>query len=114
MHFHMYVYEVCCKVLFPGVCGLAQISLDLIQINKHYAYCPYTIYYDFFFFFRQLQMLLMLAQSNPQLFALIGSKANISQELERMEKYEKLEQSSTESLINDNKKHWEEWLKKYW
>lgn len=62
---------------------------------------------------RQLQMLLMLAQSNPQLFALIGSKANISQELERMEKYEKLEQSSTESLIHDNKKHWEEWLKKY-
>lgn len=62
---------------------------------------------------RQLTMMLMLAQSNPQLFALIGSKANISQELERMEKYEKLEQSSSEGLINDNKKHWEEWLKKY-
>ncbi|KAG8577404.1 hypothetical protein GDO81_010164 [Engystomops pustulosus] len=62
---------------------------------------------------RQLTMMLMLAQSNPQLFALIGSKANISQELERMEKYEKLEQTTPEDLMNDNKKHWKEWLLKY-
>ncbi|XP_069621038.1 protein adenylyltransferase SelO, mitochondrial-like [Ranitomeya imitator] len=58
-------------------------------------------------------MMLMLAQSNPQLFALIGSKANISQELERIEKYQKLEQTSPEDLMNENKKHWEEWLQKY-
>ncbi|KAG9490110.1 hypothetical protein GDO78_005805 [Eleutherodactylus coqui] len=62
---------------------------------------------------RQLTMMLMLAQSNPQLFALIGSKANISQELERIEKYEQLEKSSTEDIVNENKKHWEEWLEKY-
>ncbi|KAM4037787.1 protein adenylyltransferase SelO, mitochondrial [Anomaloglossus baeobatrachus] len=62
---------------------------------------------------RQLTMMLMLAQSNPQLFALIGSKANISQELERIEKHQKLEETSSEDLMNENKKHWEEWLQKY-
>ncbi|KAM3925321.1 protein adenylyltransferase SelO, mitochondrial [Leptodactylus fuscus] len=62
---------------------------------------------------RQLTMMLMLAQSNPQLFAMIGSKANITQELERIEKYEKLEQTTPEDLIIENKNHWKEWLQKY-
>lgn len=62
---------------------------------------------------RQLSVLLMLAQSNPQLFALIGSKANISKELENMEKSEKLQESSDEDLLNNNREHWKEWLQKY-
>ncbi|XP_018432249.1 PREDICTED: selenoprotein O isoform X2 [Nanorana parkeri] len=62
---------------------------------------------------RQLSVLLMLAQSNPQLFALIGSKANINKELENIEKFEKLQKSSGEDLLNNNREHWKEWLQKY-
>ncbi|KAM5171107.1 protein adenylyltransferase SelO, mitochondrial [Mantella aurantiaca] len=62
---------------------------------------------------RQLSVLLMLAQSNPQLFALIGSKANINKELENIEKFQKLQESSSEDLLNANRVHWKEWLQKY-
>ncbi|MEE6481110.1 hypothetical protein FKM82_012755 [Ascaphus truei] len=62
---------------------------------------------------RQLSMMLMLAQSNPQLFALIGTKANINKELERIELYTKLQESTTDDLLKKNKKLWKEWLQKY-
>ncbi|XP_056429717.1 protein adenylyltransferase SelO, mitochondrial isoform X2 [Hyla sarda] len=62
---------------------------------------------------RQLSTILMLAQSNPMLFALIESQNNISQELERIEKYEKLMQASAEDQIKDYKNTWKEWLQKY-
>uniref|UniRef100_U3K503 Selenoprotein O n=2 Tax=Ficedula albicollis TaxID=59894 RepID=U3K503_FICAL len=62
---------------------------------------------------RQLSMMLMLAQSNPQLFALIGTKANINKELERIEQFSKLEQLTADDLLSRNKGHWKEWLEKY-
>ncbi|KFP00234.1 Selenoprotein O, partial [Calypte anna] len=62
---------------------------------------------------RQLSMMLMLAQSNPQLFALIGTKANINKELERIEQFSKLQQLAAADLLNRNKSHWKEWLEKY-
>ncbi|NWX41859.1 SELO protein, partial [Steatornis caripensis] len=62
---------------------------------------------------RQLSMMLMLAQSNPQLFALIGTKANINKELERIEQFSKLHQLTAADLLSRNKRHWKEWLEKY-
>ncbi|KFV04581.1 Selenoprotein O, partial [Tauraco erythrolophus] len=62
---------------------------------------------------RQLSMMLMLAQSNPQLFALIGTKANINKELERIEQFSKLQQLTAADLLSRNKSHWKEWLEKY-
>uniref|UniRef100_A0A672UY29 Selenoprotein O n=1 Tax=Strigops habroptila TaxID=2489341 RepID=A0A672UY29_STRHB len=62
---------------------------------------------------RQLSMMLMLAQSNPQLFALIGTKANINKELERIEQFSKLQQLTEDDLLSRNKRHWKEWLEKY-
>jgi len=62
---------------------------------------------------RQLSMMLMLAQSNPQLFALIGTKANINKELERIEQFSKLQQLTEADLLSRNKRHWKEWLEKY-
>ncbi|NWZ33255.1 SELO protein, partial [Brachypodius atriceps] len=62
---------------------------------------------------RQLSMMLMLAQSNPQLFALMGTKANINKELERIEQFSKLQQLTADDLLSRNKRHWKEWLEKY-
>ncbi|XP_063297748.1 protein adenylyltransferase SelO, mitochondrial-like [Pelobates fuscus] len=62
---------------------------------------------------RQLSVMLMLAQSNPQLFALIGTKANICKELDRIERYNKLQESSEDQLLSNNRALWEEWLHKY-
>ncbi|NWT68635.1 SELO protein, partial [Prunella himalayana] len=62
---------------------------------------------------RQLSMMLMLAQSNPQLLALIGTKANINKELERIEQSSKLQQLTADDLLSRNKRHWKEWLEKY-
>ncbi|KAM4675545.1 protein adenylyltransferase SelO, mitochondrial [Discoglossus pictus] len=62
---------------------------------------------------RQLSMMLMLAQTNPRLFELIGTQANINKEIERMEQYTKLQESTTEELLNKNKTRWKEWLQKY-
>lgn len=62
---------------------------------------------------RQLSMMLMLAQSNPQLFALLGSQANITKELERVEQQSRLEQLSPAELLSTNKDHWAAWLQEY-
>uniref|UniRef100_A0A8C6ZJW3 Selenoprotein O n=1 Tax=Nothoprocta perdicaria TaxID=30464 RepID=A0A8C6ZJW3_NOTPE len=62
---------------------------------------------------RQLSMMLMLAQSNPQLFALIGTKANINKELERIEQFSKLQQLTAADIVSRNQRHWKEWLEKY-
>lgn len=58
-------------------------------------------------------MMLMLAQSNPQLFALIGTKASINKELERIEQSSKLQHLSATELISRNREHWEAWLQRY-
>ncbi|XP_036614829.1 protein adenylyltransferase SelO, mitochondrial isoform X2 [Trichosurus vulpecula] len=62
---------------------------------------------------RQLSMMLMLAQSNPQLFALIGTKASINKELERIEQSSKLQHLSAAELISRNRERWEAWLQRY-
>nr|BAB23774.1 unnamed protein product [Mus musculus] len=62
---------------------------------------------------RQLSMMLMLAQSNPQLFALIGTQANVTKELERVEHQSRLEQLSPSDLQRKNRDHWEAWLQEY-
>lgn len=58
-------------------------------------------------------MMLMLAQSNPQLFALIGTQANITKELERVEQQSRLEQLSPAELLSRNRGHWADWLQEY-
>ncbi|XP_048209717.1 protein adenylyltransferase SelO, mitochondrial isoform X2 [Perognathus longimembris pacificus] len=62
---------------------------------------------------RQLSMMLMLAQSNPQLFALIGTQANVTKELEHMEQQSRLEQLSPAELQSRNEDHWTAWLHEY-
>ncbi|XP_012504244.1 PREDICTED: selenoprotein O [Propithecus coquereli] len=62
---------------------------------------------------RQLSMMLMLAQSNPQLFALMGTRANITRELERVEQQARLEQLGPAELQSRNKEHWASWLQRY-
>uniref|UniRef100_A0A673V3F9 Selenoprotein O n=2 Tax=Suricata suricatta TaxID=37032 RepID=A0A673V3F9_SURSU len=62
---------------------------------------------------RQLSMMLMLAQSNPQLFALIGTRANVARELERVEQQSRLEQLSSAELLSRNRGHWADWLREY-
>nr|XP_045728261.1 protein adenylyltransferase SelO, mitochondrial isoform X3 [Mirounga angustirostris] len=62
---------------------------------------------------RQLSMMLMLAQSNPQLFALIGTRANVTKELERVEQHSRLEQLSPAELLSKNRGHWADWLQEY-
>lgn len=58
-------------------------------------------------------MMLMLAQSNPQLFALMGTQANVAKELERVEQQSRLEQLSAADLLSRNRAHWEAWLQEY-
>ncbi|KAI5942798.1 Protein adenylyltransferase SelO, mitochondrial [Manis javanica] len=62
---------------------------------------------------RQLSMMLMLAQSNPQLLALIGTRANLTKELERVEQQSRLEQLSPDALLSRNRAHWDLWLQEY-
>lgn len=62
---------------------------------------------------RQLSMMLMLAQSNPQLLALIGTRASLARELERVERQSRLEQLSPAELHSKNRSHWAEWLLEY-
>lgn len=62
---------------------------------------------------RQLSMMLMLAQSNPQLLALIGTQANVTKELERMEQQSRLEQLSPAELLSRNRDQWADWLQGY-
>ncbi|KAM4749712.1 protein adenylyltransferase SelO, mitochondrial [Rhinophrynus dorsalis] len=59
---------------------------------------------------RQFSMMMMLAQSNPQLFSLFGM--NYVNELERIHRYTKLQATSADD-IEENKRHWKEWLHKY-
>lgn len=58
-------------------------------------------------------MMLMLAQSNPQLLALIGTQASITKELERMEQQSRLEQLSPAELLSRNRDQWADWLQGY-
>lgn len=58
-------------------------------------------------------MMLMLAQSNPQLLALIGTRASLARELERVERQSRLEQLSPAELHSKNRSHWAEWLLEY-
>lgn len=62
---------------------------------------------------RQLSMMLMLAQSNPQLLALIGTRAGLTRELERMEQQSRLEQLSSAELLSKNRDSWTDWLREY-
>lgn len=62
---------------------------------------------------RQLSVMLMLAQSNPQLFALIGTQANLARELDRVEQQSRLEQLSPEELQSRNRARWADWLQEY-
>lgn len=62
---------------------------------------------------RQLSMMLMLAQSNPQLLALIGTRASLARELERVEQQSRLEQLSEAELHGRNRSCWAAWLRDY-
>ncbi|KAM9229794.1 protein adenylyltransferase SelO, mitochondrial isoform 2-T2 [Dugong dugon] len=62
---------------------------------------------------RQLSLMLMLAQSNPQLLALVGSQASVARELERIEQHSQLEQLSSAELQARNRTLWTQWLQKY-
>ncbi|EPY84856.1 selenoprotein O-like protein [Camelus ferus] len=62
---------------------------------------------------RQLSTMLVLAQSNPQLLALIGTQASLTRELERMEQQSQLEQLSPTELQARNRSRWAGWLQEY-
>ncbi|XP_012412039.1 protein adenylyltransferase SelO, mitochondrial [Trichechus manatus latirostris] len=62
---------------------------------------------------RQLSLMLMLAQSNPQLLALVGSRASVARELERIEQRSQLEQLSSAELQARNRTLWTQWLQEY-
>lgn len=77
------------------------------KLPQHLSYFPCHPPY------RHLSMMLMLALSNPQLFALIGTQANVTKELERVEHQSRLEQLSPSDLQRKNRDHWEAWLQEY-
>lgn len=58
-------------------------------------------------------MMLMLALSNPQLFALIGTQASVTKDLECVEHQSRLEKLSPYDLQSKNRDHWEAWLQEY-
>lgn len=58
-------------------------------------------------------MMLVLAQSNPQLFALMGTRASVTEELERVEQQSRLQQLSAAQLLSKNRAHWTDWLQEY-
>ena len=58
-------------------------------------------------------MMLMPAQSNPQLLALIGSRASLARELERVEQQSRLERLSEAELHGRNRSTWAAWLGDY-
>lgn len=58
-------------------------------------------------------MMLVLAQSNPQLFALMGTRASVTEELERVEQQSRLQQLSPAQLLSKNRAHWTDWLQEY-
>lgn len=62
---------------------------------------------------RQLSMMLALAQSNPQLLALLGGRAGLAKELERAERLARLEQMSAAELAGSNEARWADWLRDY-
>ncbi|XP_058529221.1 protein adenylyltransferase SelO, mitochondrial [Ochotona princeps] len=62
---------------------------------------------------RQLSVMLTLAQSNPQLVALLGGQASVTRELERMEQRARLEQLSPADLQASNSRHWADWVRVY-
>lgn len=57
--------------------------------------------------------MLTLAQSNPQLVALLGGQASVTRELERMEQRARLEQLSPADLQASNSRRWADWLHVY-
>uniref|UniRef100_K7EE50 Selenoprotein O n=2 Tax=Ornithorhynchus anatinus TaxID=9258 RepID=K7EE50_ORNAN len=62
---------------------------------------------------RQLSMMLMLEQSNPQLFTLIGTRSSLDKELERVEQQSRLQTITPAELLEGSKALWEQWLEKY-
>ncbi|XP_077025355.1 protein adenylyltransferase SelO, mitochondrial [Tamandua tetradactyla] len=61
----------------------------------------------------QLALMLMLAQSHPQLWTLIGSQPDVTRELARREQRSRLEQLSPATLRSQNQGHWAAWLQEY-
>ncbi|KAM9311726.1 protein adenylyltransferase SelO, mitochondrial [Gastrophryne carolinensis] len=62
---------------------------------------------------RQVAMMQILAQTNPQLHSLFWSNAGMGRRMKNYEKYARVEQSSNEELLSTNRKHWNEWLQAY-
>lgn len=63
---------------------------------------------------RQLSMFLMLAQSNPQVVAMLGKSHDfLHREMEKVATLEELENTTEEQVSAKNRESWNKWLDKY-
>ncbi|ESO86801.1 hypothetical protein LOTGIDRAFT_128503 [Lottia gigantea] len=63
---------------------------------------------------RQMQMLMMLMQTNPDLLSILGRRFEaFEKELEKMEKLNELKDVTQEQKTSKDRELWEKWIKKY-
>ena len=62
---------------------------------------------------RQLQMLLMMAQSQPMFLAMMGMEGKLKAELDRREKLQEMQHLTSESKTEKDRELWTTWLDKY-
>jgi len=62
---------------------------------------------------RQLQMLIMMAQSQPMFLAMMGMEGKLRSELEKREKLQQIQHLTTEAKAKRDKELWEVWFQSY-
>ena len=62
---------------------------------------------------RQLQMLLMMAQSQPMFLAMMGMEGKLRSELEKREKLQEIQHLTAETKAKRDKELWEVWIQSY-
>jgi len=62
---------------------------------------------------RQLQMLLMMAQSQPMFLAMMGMEGKLKAELDKREKLQEIQHLTAEAKLEKDAEYWSVWLEKY-
>ena len=62
---------------------------------------------------RQLQMLLMMAQSQPQFLVMMGMEGKLKAELDKREKLQEIQNMTSEAKRDKDRDFWNAWLEQY-
>ena len=62
---------------------------------------------------RQLQMLLMMAQSQPMFLAMMGMEGKLKAELDKREKLQEIQHLTAEAKLEKDAEYWSVWLEEY-